>query len=163
VVREKRGLEAAAWRQMPGATQFRTRHGRVSTKNFADLSSLESFPRGVAQSDWGPATLRLLIGGNAHDFGLHVNGVPHAGMTGPTRSGKTVLLGQVGVSLEPIMGPGGLRVLIDKDGGNRMTIETSGGRYLPLRRGRPSGLAPLRCQSALNIDPLSASKIDPVG
>jgi type IV secretion system protein VirB4 len=144
VVREKRGLEAAVWRQMPGATQFRSRHGRASTKNFADLSSLESFPRGVARSDWGPATLRLLIGGNAHDFGLHVNGVPHAAMSGPTRSGKTVLLGHVAVSLEPIMGPHGLRILIDKDGGNRMTVETSGGRYLPLRRGRPSGLAPHR-------------------
>lgn len=144
IVREKRGLEAAYWRQMPGVTQFRTRHGRISTKNHADLSSLESLPRGVMHSDWGPSTLRVLMGGNAYDLGLHVDGVPHAALTGKSGSGKTVLLGEVGVSLEPVMGPGGLRVIIDKDGGNRMTVETSGGRYLPLRRGRASGLAPLR-------------------
>jgi len=65
-------------------------------------------------------------------------------MVGRTGGGKTVLLGFLAMALETCVGADGVRIVLDKDEGNRLVVELGGGRYLSFHRGRPSGLAPLR-------------------
>ena len=47
-------------------------------------------------------------------------------------------------AMQPILGPAGLRLLIDKDGSNRISIEMEGGSYATFRRNEASGTAPLK-------------------
>lgn len=144
VTRERRGLEGAYWSVMPGVVEFRMRKGKISTIDFANLCSFETYPQGQTQGHWGPAIKRMPTnGGNAWNFVPHVGEIAHTVLTGWSGSGKTTFMGDIAASIEPIMGPGGLRIMVDKDESNRLTIEMCGGRYAKFRRNRPSGVAPL--------------------
>jgi type IV secretion system protein VirB4 len=63
---------------------------------------------------------------------------------GPSGSGKTVFLGMLVAALERVTGPGGTVVVFDKDNANEILVRAMGGRYLTLRSGEDSGLAPIR-------------------
>lgn len=142
---EDRGLEAAYWAQLPGNAAWRTRPGDISSRNFVGFSSLEGFPCGGPSPEWGPATLRLLTSASTvFDLSLHVGGLPHMAIFGPSGSGKTVFLGLLVAALERTVGPRGTVVLFDKDNANEILVRAMGGRYLTLRAGEDSGLAPLR-------------------
>ncbi len=139
------GLEAAYWSQLPGNWEWRTRPGNISTRNFVHMASLENFPTGAAEGYWGAPLIRFRsTGGTPYDFVSHVEDVGHMLLLGRTGRGKTALINALILSLEQAMSGGrGTVVLIDKDCGGELTVRASGGRYLALRRGRASGLAPL--------------------
>jgi type IV secretion system protein VirB4 len=142
---EDLGTEAAYWAQLPGNAAWRTRPGDISSRNFVGLSSLDGYPRGGPSPEWGAPLLRLLTSADTgFDLSLHVGGLPHMAIFGPSGSGKTVFLGMLVAALERVTGPGGTVVLFDKDNANEILVRAMGGRYLTLRAGEDSGLAPLR-------------------
>jgi type IV secretion system protein VirB4 len=142
---EDLGTEAAYWAQLPGNAAWRTRPGDISSRNFVGFSSLDGYPQGGSSPEWGAPLLRLLTSANtAYDLSLHVGGLPHMAIFGPSGSGKTVFLGLLVAALERVTGPGGTVVVFDKDHANEILVRAMGGRYLTLRAGEDSGLAPLR-------------------
>ncbi|GAV34010.1 type IV secretion system protein virB4 [Roseomonas sp. TAS13] len=142
---EDLGTEAAYWAQLPGNAAWRTRPGDISSRNFVGFSSLDGYPRGGPSPEWGAPLLRLLTSANTgFDLSLHVAGLPHMAIFGPSGSGKTVFLGMMVAALERVTGPGGTVVVFDKDNANEILVRAMGGRYLTLRAGEDSGLAPMR-------------------
>jgi type IV secretion system protein VirB4 len=139
------GSENSYFAQLPNVAAWRTRPGELDTLSFAALSSFENFPCGRTHGHWGSAIARFRTrGGTAFDLVSHVEEVGHTAIFGQTGSGKTAVATFLLTCLEPSMGASGMRIIIDKDQGSRAVVELSGGRYLALRRGRDSGLAPLR-------------------
>ncbi|MGO7733149.1 VirB4 family type IV secretion/conjugal transfer ATPase [Rhizobium leguminosarum] len=146
VVQEGLGLEAAYWSQLPGNSRWRTRPGAVTSKNFAGFSSFENFPMGSTKGHWGGALARLRTnGGTPYDYIPHVDDVGMTAIFGPIGRGKTTLLMFLLAMLEQSMAErGGAVVFFDKDRGGELLVRATGGTYLVLRRGEPSGLSPLR-------------------
>ncbi len=144
---EGRGLEAAYWAQMPGNNEYRTRPGAISSRNLAGLASLENFPPGALVGHWGPSPIRFrTTGGTAYDYVPHVLDVGMTAIFGPIGSGKTLFLMFLLTMLleKSVRDAGGSVAFFDKDRGGELTVLAAGGRYLVLRRGQDSGLAPLR-------------------
>jgi len=138
------GMAASYWSQMPGASILRPRPGRIDTTNLANMVSLDNYAAGSASGYWGTSPLRFRTnGGTAYDWVPHDNDVAHSLIIGRIGSGKTVLLGFLLLAMQQAVGENGIRLLIDKDESNRLSIEAAGGVYQKLQRNRPSGLAPL--------------------
>ncbi|WP_234729610.1 VirB4 family type IV secretion/conjugal transfer ATPase [Acidocella facilis] len=152
VVEERLGLEAAFWSQLPGNVEWRTRPGAINARNFAGLSSFDSFPAGEKSGHWGGAIARFRTdGGTAYDYVPHVADVAMTIFFGPIGSGKTALLmfllamfEQTLIEKNALSGTRGSVVFFDKDRGGELLVRASGGTYLELRRGQASGMAPLR-------------------
>lgn len=146
VVQEGIGMEAAYWSQLPGNVEWRTRPGAINSRNFAGFSSLDNFPPGSPSGHWGPAIARFRTnGGTPYDYVPHVEDVGMTAIFGPIGSGKTTLLMFLLAMLEqPMADRNGAVVFFDKDRGGELLVRATGGTYLVLRRGEPSGLAPLR-------------------
>lgn len=138
-------LETTYYAQLPGTAFFKARPGDISTDDLACMASLENFPTGAASGYWGPSPIRFRTrGGTTYDLITHDDDVGHSLVVGRIGGGKTVLLGMLIAALEPVMGENGIRLVIDKDEGNRLLIEACGGSYVKLCRNQESGLAPLR-------------------
>ncbi|HEX4271478.1 MAG TPA: hypothetical protein VHZ32_08830, partial [Rhizomicrobium sp.] len=146
VAEEGIGLEAAFWSQLPGNTQWRTRAGAISSRNFAGLVGFDTYPRGSAAGHWGPSLARFRTNGlTPFDYVPHVEDVGMTAIFGPTGSGKTALLMFLLAMFEQAMAEkGGAVVFFDKDRGGELLVRATGGTYLVLKRGEDSGLAPLR-------------------
>jgi type IV secretion system protein VirB4 len=152
VVEERLGLEAAFWSQLPGNAEWRTRPGAISSRNFAGLSSFDNFPSDREAGHWGRPIARFRTdGGTAYDYVPHVADVAMTIIFGPIGSGKTALLmfllamfEQPMIERNSVSGTRGSVVFFDKDRGGELLVRASGGTYLELRRGRASGMAPLR-------------------
>jgi type IV secretion system protein VirB4 len=137
-------MEASYYAQFPGSPIFKARPGDISTRDLAAMASLDNFPTGASSGYWGPSLIRFKTNGlTAYDAITHDEDVGHTIMVGRIGCGKTGLLGTVTAFLEPVMGDTGVRLVIDKDEGNKLLIEACGGTYRALRRNQPSGLAPL--------------------
>lgn len=140
----KGAMAAAYWQQLPGAPIFKPRPGHIDTQNLADMASLDAYASGKAEGHWGPSPIRFKTNGlTSYDWVPHNEDVSHSLVIGRIGSGKTVLLGFVLLAMQQVVGDDGVRILIDKDESNRLSIEAGGGTYQKLRRGHPSGLAPL--------------------
>jgi type IV secretion system protein VirB4 len=146
VVQEGIGMEAAYWSQLPGNAEWRTRPAAITSKNFAAFSSFDAYPAGASDGHWGPALARFRTnGGTPYDYVPHVLDVGMTAIFGPIGSGKTTLLMYLLAMLEQAMvARNGAVVFFDKDRGGELLVLATGGTYLVLRRGEPSGLAPLR-------------------
>jgi type IV secretion system protein VirB4 len=146
VVQESIGMEAAYWSQLPGNVAWRTRPGAITSRNFADLATFDNFPMGSRAGHWGNAVARFrTTGGTAFDYVPHVEDVGMTAIFGPIGRGKTTLMMFILAMLEQAMADrGGAIVFFDKDRGGELLVRATGGTYLVLRRGEPSGLAPLR-------------------
>ncbi len=146
VVQEGIGMEAAFWSQLPGNIEWRTRPGAINSRNFAGFSSFENFPVGSRKGHWGGALARFRTdGGTPYDYVPHVDDVGMTAIFGPIGKGKTTLMMFILAMLEQSMAErGGAVVFFDKDRGGELLVRATGGTYLVLRRGEPSGLAPLR-------------------
>jgi type IV secretion system protein VirB4 len=137
-------LETSYYTQLPGSRIFKPRPGTISTRDLACMASMDNYPTGEASGYWGPSILRFKTNGlTAYDFCTHDEDVGHSLIIGRIGSGKTVLLSTTCLALEPVMGADGIRLVIDKDEGNKLAVEAGGGVYRALRRNEPSGLAPL--------------------
>lgn len=141
--REDLALEAAFWSQFPGNFARRVRPAAITSRNFAALAPFHSHPAGRPDGNhWGPAValLRTSAGSPFH-FNFHVGDVGHTFICGPSGSGKTVVQNFMLAQLEkaaPQM------VFIDKDRGAEIFVRASGGAYLTLRNGEPTGFAPFK-------------------
>ncbi|OWK19014.1 hypothetical protein AJ88_47085 [Mesorhizobium amorphae CCBAU 01583] len=154
IVQEGIGMEAAYWSQLPGNNRWRTRPGAITSYNFAGLVSFENFPSGSSSGHWGNAIARFRTnGGTSFDYIPHENDVGMTAIFGPVGKGKTTLMTFVLAMLEQsLVDRNGAIVFFDKDRGGELLVRATGGTYLALRRGAPSGLAPLR-----GLDNTSAS------
>lgn len=74
-------------------------------------------------------------------FNFHVNDLGHTLIIGPSGGGKTVVQNFLMAQLEKT---GAQQIFIDKDRGAEIYVRSSGGTYLALRNGVPTGFAPLR-------------------
>ena len=146
VVQEGIGMEAAFWSQLPGNVEWRTRPGAINSRNFAGFSSFENFPMGSPSGHWGAALARFRTDGlTPYDYVPHVDDVGMTAIFGPIGKGKTTLMMFILAMLEqPMVERGGAVVFFDKDRGGELLVRATGGTYLVLRRGEPSGLSPLR-------------------
>ncbi len=143
VAREDLGLEAAFWAQFPDNRQYRTRPSPITSRNFADLACFHTYPTGKKENNhWGQAVALLkTASGSPYYFNFHVNDLGNTFICGPSGSGKTVAQNFLLAQLEKFDPQ---RVFFDKDRGAEIFIRASGGKYLTLKNGQPTGLAPLK-------------------
>ena len=143
VAREDLGLEAAFWAQFPGNFARRTRPAAITSRNFAALAPFHTHPVGRARGNhWGEAVALLrTTAGSPFWFNFHVGDLGHTLICGPSGSGKTVVQNFMLAQLERF---GAQQLFIDKDRGAEIFVRASGGVYLSLRNGEPTGFAPFR-------------------
>jgi type IV secretion system protein VirB4 len=141
--REDLGLEAAFWSQFPGAFARRTRPAAITSRNFAALAPFHAHPVGrAAGNHWGPAVAVLrTTAGSPFYFNFHVGDLGHTFICGPSGSGKTVVQNFMLAQLERF---GAQQIFIDKDRGAEIFVRASGGTYLTLANGEPTGFAPFK-------------------
>lgn len=147
--REDLAVEAAYWGQLPGNFIFRTRPAAITSRNFAALAPFHTYPAGRANGNhWGEAIAVLKT--TAHSpyfFNFHAGDLGHTLIIGPSGGGKTVIQNFL---LSQSEKAGARLVFIDKDRGAEIYVRASGGTYLALKNGIPSGFAPLK---ALDLTP----------
>ena len=143
VAREDLALEAAFWAQFPGNYAKRSRPAAINSRNFAALSPFHTYPSGrPAGNHWGPAVALLRTSAlSPFYFNFHAGDLGHTFICGPSGSGKTVVQNFMLAQLEKF---GAQQVFIDKDRGAEIFVRASGGTYLTLKNGVPTGFAPFQ-------------------
>jgi len=155
--REDLASEAAYWSQLPGNFKWRPRPAAISSRNFAALAPFHTYPSGRASGNhWGKAI--ALLKTTAHSpyfFNFHAGDLGHTLIIGPSGGGKTVIQNFLLAQSEKI---GGRQVFIDKDRGAEIYVRASGGTYLSLKNGAPTGFAPLKAleHTPRNLDFLTS-------
>ena len=146
VAQESRAMEAAYFAQLPGNFSWRPRPGVISSRNFAHLAGFDAFPRGQRTGRWGPAMMRFkTTAATYYDYIPHVGDVGMTAIFGRIGGGKTTfLLFLLAMFDQYLATRGGAVVFFDKDRGGELLTRATGGRYLIVRSGEASGLAPLR-------------------
>ncbi|MCE3589987.1 type IV secretion system DNA-binding domain-containing protein, partial [Escherichia coli] len=74
-------------------------------------------------------------------FSFHKRDIGHTLIVGPTGGGKTVIVNFLMAQAEKT---GARQIFIDKDRGAQIFVLASGGTYLTLENGKPTGFAPLK-------------------
>lgn len=176
VSREDWALAAAYWAQLPGNHKYRPRPSPISSRNFAGFSSFHNYPTGSRNGNqWGPAvTMFRTSSGAPFYFNFHepldnakakkkAELMREKGMSavqemdekeeqkalgntliiGPSGSGKTVVQGFL-MSQSKKFNP--TQVIFDKDRGLEIYVRASGGGYLPLKNGVPTGFNPFQLE-----------------
>jgi len=149
VAREDLGLEAQFWAQLPGNHALRARSALQTSRNFSAMAPLHNYPTGHRHgNEWGDAVAKLKTdAGSPFYFNFHVGDLGHTFICGPSGSGKTVVQTFLAAQLEKF---GGKRIVFDKDYGAEIFVRATGGTYLDLRTGKPTGCAPFM---ALELTP----------
>ncbi len=169
VMREDWALAAAFWAQLPGNHRYRPRPSPISSINFAGFSSFHNFPTGDrVGNQWGSAvTMFKTTSGAPYYFNFHepldvqkslklkeieINdglgdkkseqkALANTLIIGPSGSGKTVLQGFLISQAKKF---NATQIIFDKDRGLDIFIRVSGGVYLPLEIGKPTGFNPFQ-------------------
>ena len=141
--REGAALEAAYWSQLVGNFAWRARPAPITSLNFAAFSPFHTFPAGSASDNhWGDAIALLKTNARSpYFFNFHKNDLGHTLIIGPSGGGKTVLLNFLMAQSEKT---GARQIFIDKDRGAQIFVQASGGTYLALHNGVPTGFSPLK-------------------
>ena len=141
--REGAALEAAYWSQLVGNFAWRARPAPITSLNFAAFSPFHTFPAGQASSNhWGDAIALLKTNARSpYFFNFHKGDLGHTLIIGPSGGGKTVLLNFLMAQSEKA---GARQIFIDKDRGAQIFVQASGGTYLALHNGVPTGFSPLK-------------------
>ena len=149
--------DAAWYAQLPGNWFYRPRVAHLTSRNFAGLACLHSFPSGKADGNpWGDAvTIFKTPSGQPFFFNFHHASQAHnqygAKLLGNTRIigksgvGKTVLLNTLFVQSQKYDNRPGRQfttVFFDKDEGAKLCILAAGGQYLSIHNGQPTGMNP---------------------
>lgn len=147
-LREDVNLEAAFWAQLPGNHSYIARNAMLSSANFAGLSSMHNFATGqVDRTHWGlPITILETTSQTPYWFNFHRRDIGHFLVTGPTGSGKTVVLAFLLAQAFRIS-PAPKGVFFDKDRGAEIFIRAIGGDYEVLTPGTPTGFNPLQLEN----------------
>lgn len=141
--REGAALEAAYWSQLVGNFAWRARPAPITSLNFAAFSPFYTFPAGTASGNhWGDAIALLKTNARSpYFFNFHKGDLGHTLIIGPSGGGKTVLLNFLMAQTEKT---GARQIFIDKDRGAQIFVQASGGTYLALHNGVPTGFSPLK-------------------
>lgn len=141
--REDLGLESAFWAQLPGNNKHRVRPAVATSRNFASMSPLHNYPTGNKHGNyWGDAVSKFKTNaGGPYYFNFHIGDLGHTFICGPSGSGKTVIQTFLLSQLEKFDVK---RILFDKDRGTEIFVRASGGVYLDLQVGEPTGCAPFK-------------------
>jgi type IV secretion system protein VirB4 len=141
--REGAALEAAYWSQLVGNFPWRARPAPITSLNFAAFSPFHTYPAGFASGNhWGDAIALLKTSARSpYFFNFHKNDLGHTMIIGPSGGGKTVLLNFLMAQSEKT---GARQIFIDKDRGAQIFVQASGGTYLALHNGMPTGFSPLK-------------------
>lgn len=141
--REGAALEAAYWSQLVGNFAWRARPAPITSLNFAAFSPFHTFPAGMPTGNhWGDAIALLKTSARSpYFFSFHKRDIGHTMVIGPTGGGKTVLVNFLMAQAEKT---GARQIFIDKDRGAQIFVLASGGTYLTLENGTPTGFAPLK-------------------
>ena len=141
--------------QLPGNWRSRPRSAHLSSRNFSGLCSMHNFTLGKRDGNpWGEAVTILRspasqpVYFNFHNtpkdedsFGKSALG--NCQIIGQSGGGKTVLALFLMMNLYKF---GTQMVFFDKDRGAEIAIRASGGQYLSLERGRPTGFNPFKME-----------------
>jgi type IV secretion system protein VirB4 len=139
-------MEPAVWAQLPGNADWIPRPGAATSYNFGCLASFAAFPAGNAAGYWGPAMIRFKTNAaTSYDYAPHVGDVGMMAGFGRTGSGKSTVLCLLLALFDQYMAdrPGAI-VFFDKDRRGELLVHACAGKYLAIRDGEDSGLAPLR-------------------
>src|SRR3546814_3747171 len=117
--------------------------GQITSYNFSAFSPFHTFPAGHEDGNhWGPAVALLKTSARSpYYFNFHSADLGHSMVIGPSGGGKTVLVNFLMAQLEKF---NARHIFIDKDQGAEIFVRASGGTYLELRNGEPTGFAPLK-------------------
>ena len=171
--REDVGQAAAYWAQLAGNLKYRVRIGNITSRNFAGFASMHNFPIGrIRGNQWGDAvTMFKTTSGAPYYFNFHKGeqgadakkaakldpnhkDLANTVVIGKPGTGKTVLemvwLAQMQKFHQPEAGKPLSCVLFDKDLGASIGVRAMGGRYYPLKNGRPSGFNPFQLEPTPN-------------
>jgi type IV secretion system protein VirB4 len=149
-VREDKSIKPARFAQLPGNLRWRTRPQKIPSDNFASMAAMNNVPKGRLRGRWGPPLLIFRTHADTeYPFHFQVQGsaqIPKEDLgntfvSGPSGSGKTGLVGSLCVAASR---QGARVVVVDKDCGLAPMVLATGGSYLALPNGEPTGLAPLQ-------------------
>jgi len=149
--------EGGWFAQSPGNWRWRPREATLSSQNFVGLASLHNFAQGKRNGNpWGEAlAIMQTPSGQPFYINHHVSQDDYDA-TDEKKPGNTIVIGQTGVGktslvcglmLFALKYAGMHGVFFDKDRGAEICIRRAGGRYDALRRGEPTGFAPLQMPS----------------
>ncbi|SKA40390.1 type IV secretion system protein VirB4 [Enhydrobacter aerosaccus] len=145
--REDLSLIPTFFAQLPGNMAFRVRKAEgITSRNFAALAPLYSYPRGRRQGlHWGAPVAELkTASGGRYAFSFHVRDVGHTLIVGMSGSGKSVLLN---FGMAGLLRLGTKIVMFDKDRSSELFVGMMGGQYSSVRVGLSSGAAPLKAMA----------------
>ncbi|MEP9389924.1 VirB4 family type IV secretion/conjugal transfer ATPase [Mesorhizobium sp. KR9-304] len=147
-LREDLNMEASFWAQLPGNHAYIARSAMLSSANFSGLSSMHNFATGRATGvHWGlPISILETTSQTPYHFNFHQRDIGHFLVTGPTGSGKTVVLTFLLAQAFRIR-PEPKAVFFDKDRGAEIFVRAVGGAYEVLQPGVPTGFNPLQLEN----------------
>lgn len=149
--REGAALEAAYWSQLVGNFAWRARPAPITSLNFAAFSPFHTYPAGKPdRNHWGDAIALMKTSARSpYFFSFHKADLGHTMVIGPSGGGKTVIVNFLMAQAEKT---GARQIFIDKDRGAQIFVLASGGTYLTLSNGAPTGFAPLKALSNTHED-----------
>jgi len=163
-------LPATYFSQFPGNFALRPRVSLISSKNYADLIAMHNFPKGKRDNNcWGEATT-ILKTPNKQPYYLNLHETNSDNDFGDFHLGNTVVIGKSGggktafmtflmnmmmkynnVDTFPKNIPDSKRkmtaIYLDKDKGAMGNILATGGKYLSIESGKPTGFNPFMCDN----------------
>lgn len=147
-LREDLNMEASFWAQLPGNHAYIARSAMLSSANFSGFSSLHNFATGRAGGvHWAlPISILETTSQTPYHFNFHQRDIGHFLVTGPTGSGKTVVLTFLLAQAFRIR-PEPKAVFFDKDRGAEIFIRAVGGAYEVLQPGVATGFNPLQLEN----------------
>ncbi len=147
-LREDLNLEAGFWAQLPGNHSYIARKALLSSANYAGLSSMHNFASGQTEgTHWRtPITILETTSQTPYWFNFHRRDIGHFLVTGPTGSGKTVVLTFLLAQAFRVR-PAPKAVFFDKDRGGEIFVRAMNGAYEVLTPGTSSGFNPLQLEN----------------
>lgn len=147
-LREDLNLEAGFWAQLPGNHSYIARKALLSSSNYAGLSSMHNFASGQTEgTHWNtPITILETTSQTPYWFNFHRRDIGHFLVTGPTGSGKTVVLTFL-LAQSFRVRPAPKAVFFDKDRGGEIFVRAMNGAYEVLTPGTSSGFNPLQLEN----------------
>ncbi|TCM48374.1 type IV secretion system protein VirB4 [Rhizobium sp. PP-F2F-G48] len=147
-LREDLNLEAGFWAQLPGNHSYIARKALLSSANYAGLSSMHNFASGQTDgTHWNtPITILETTSQTPYWFNFHRRDIGHFLVTGPTGSGKTVVLTFLLAQAFRVQ-PNPKAVFFDKDRGGEIFVRAMNGAYEVLTPGTSSGFNPLQLEN----------------